>query len=63
MANNAKLHLEILRDKYNDKTEANVPRLLYEDTFDYSSHDGKKGITMTSLNEFFFFRSSNACLL
>ncbi len=51
--NNTNLHLKILRNEYDDDIEANMERTLYEHTFNYVSHDGKKRITMISLNKIY----------
>ncbi len=47
------LHLEILRNEYDDEIERNRERTLYEDTFNYVSHDSKRRITLISLNEIY----------
>jgi hypothetical protein len=40
-SDNARLRLTILRNEYNDEIGTNIDRTLYEDIFEYITHDSK----------------------
>jgi hypothetical protein len=66
-SDNARLRLTILRNEYNDEIGTNIDRTLYEDIFEYITHDSKTKkkqcfFPVKFLNEF-LFRSTDACLL
>ena len=52
-ANNANLHLTILRNEYDDDIGENIDRILYDDVFNYISHEGKKKTTIFLFNTIF----------